>query len=110
MDTKDGVLDIRITEVYAWDDRTFFMNRLLSQSEERKRCADRHLYRCTACATSHVGQQIEFLGRHNRVCGGGMIGFVWKNPELKEFDDLEFFIKVRCEMINYLKSLPKVSQ
>ncbi len=103
MDTKDGVLNVRVTEVYAWDDRAFFMERLLAQPEALRRCADRHLWRCTACSTSHVGQKIEFLGRHNRVCGGGLLGFVWQNPGMDELDDIAFFIQTRRDMLDVMK-------
>lgn len=110
IDTYEGALNVRITEVYAWEDRSFFMDRLLAQTQERKRYADRHLWRCTACATSHIGQQIEFLGRNNRVCGGGQIGFIWNNPSIDELAEMEFFIKTRCEMQDYLKSSEKAHQ
>lgn len=107
IDTKDNTLDIRITEVYSWDNQTVFTDLLDKQSDEMKHYADRHLWRCTACATTHVGTMIEFLGKHNRVCGGGQIGFVWRNPVTSDDEKIKYFLNTRCQIIEALKNAEK---
>lgn len=110
IDTKDGTLDIRITEVYSWDNQAMFTDLLDKQSDEMKHHADRHLWRCTACATTHVGTMIEFLGRHNRVCGGGQIGFVWNNPITADDEKIQYFLNTRCQIIDELKKAEKAAK
>lgn len=107
IDTKDGILDIRITEAYSWDNQQIFKDLLDMESDEMKHYADRHLWRCTACATTHVGTMIEFLGRHNRVCGSGQIGFLWRNPGAKDDEKIQYFIRTRCKLIDDIKDAEK---
>lgn len=99
IDSAEGNLLVRVTEVYNWDNQSVFMDRLEKESEEMKHYASRHLWRCTGCSTSHVGQMISFLGQSCRVCGGGLIGFIWYNPTVDDLDKIEWFVKSRCEII-----------
>lgn len=100
IDSADGDLDIRITEAYKWDGHSLINDRLEKETTEFQTYALRHLWRCTACATTHLGQFIEVLGTRNRVCGGGMIGFQWHNPSGEDIKFIRRFLQMRCEIIN----------
>lgn len=103
MDSSKGNLDIRIVETYSWNDASLINSRLLSEAEQFQKQALRHLWRCTACSTSHLGQFVEVLGHRNRVCGGGQIGFQWYNPSEEDMAIIRRFIELRCEIIDQLK-------
>lgn len=103
MDCTEGDLDIRITETYHWDDPELINGRLAQEPPEMQNYALRHLWRCTGCATDHLGQFVTVLGKRQRVCGGGVIGFRWRNPSEEDLKPLERFLQVRCEIIEQLK-------
>lgn len=106
IDTYDSRLQLRVTQVYGWDDKELFNKRLEKESVELQKYTLRHLLRCTGCATSHLGAFVEVLGHRNRVCGGGQIGLIWNNPTESDMDKIRFFIKTRCEIIDEMKKKP----
>lgn len=103
IDTDDNRIILRVTEVYGWDDKELFNSRLAKEPIDLQKYAIRHLWRCTGCSTSHLGQFIEVAGHRARVCGGGQIGFLWYNPTVDDIDNIRFFIKTRCDIINEMK-------
>lgn len=104
IDSTENCLSIRITETYGWDDQGLINNRLETQSITDQNYALRHLWRCSGCSTSHLGQFVTVLGQRNRVCGGGQIGFTWWNPTVSDIDHIRFFIHARCDIIDEMKA------
>ncbi len=99
----EGELDIRVTETYNWDDPALINDRLAKESPAFQRDALRHVWRCDACATTHLGRFVTVLGKRQRVCGGGVIGFRWRNPTPEDIRVIERLIELRCEIIDEAK-------
>lgn len=103
LDTSDNRINLRVTEVYGTDDHELFNRRLAKENAEFQKYAQRHVWRCTGCATTHLGAFVEILGHWSRVCGGGQIGFLWNNPTEEDMDKIRFFINTRCDIIDEIK-------
>lgn len=103
VDSSEGNVHVRLTETYAWNDSSLINERLRRESVEFQKQALRHLWRCNACSTSHLGQYIDVLGKKNRVCGGGGIGFQWDNPSVEDIEMIKRLIEMRCDIINELR-------
>jgi len=104
-DTGDheSMLDVRIIGTYNWDDHTLINSRLERESPEFQKQALRHVWRCNACATTHLGMFVTVLGKRQRVCGGGQIGFRWYNPADDELEYIKKLIQLRIEIIDEIK-------
>lgn len=100
----EGELDIRVTETYHWDDPALINDRLAREPAEFQRYALRHVWRCDACATTHLGRFVTVLGKRQRVCGGGVIGFRWRNPSGEDIRAVERMIQMRREIVDELKA------
>ena len=100
----EGELDIRVTETYNWDDPALINDRLEKEPHAFQRNALRHVWRCDACATTHLGRFVTILGKRQRVCGGGAIGFRWRNPAPEDIGAIERLIELRCEIISEMKT------
>jgi hypothetical protein len=103
VDSLEGNLDIRVTETYSWDDPALINDRLAKEPAEFQKYALCHVWRCVACATTHLGQFVTILGKRQRVCGGGVIGFHWRNPSGEDIRALDRFVRLRCEIIDEIK-------
>lgn len=100
IDSSGSNLHIRLTGAYGWDDKTVINQRLEKEPLEFQKQVLRHIWRCNACSTSHLGQFVEVLGKRQRVCGGGQIGFLWRNPTDQDINIIRHLIELRCEIIN----------
>lgn len=100
IDSSDSNLQIRLTGAYGWDDKALINHRLEKEPLEFQKEVLRHIWRCNACSTSHLGQFVEVLGKRQRVCGGGQIGFLWRNPSYEDIDIIRHVIELRCEIIH----------
>ena len=92
-------LDIRLVGTYNWDDPGLINDRLIKESPEFQKYAVRHVLRCDACSTAHLGRFVTVLGKRQRVCGGGLIGFRWNNPDDGDVEAIKQFIRLRMEII-----------
>ena len=104
VNSYEGDLDIRVTETYHWDDPALINDRLAREPTEFQRYALRHVWRCDACATTHLGRFVTVLGKRQRVCGGGVIGFRWRNPSGEDIPAIERLIHLRCGIVDELKA------
>lgn len=100
----ERMLDVRITCAYRWDNQDLINKRLEKESQEFQKQALRHVWRCDACATTHLGMFVTVLGKRQRVCGAGLIGFRWQNPKTDELELLKRIIQLRCEVIDEIKA------
>lgn len=100
----EGELDIRVTETYNWDDPALINDRLAKEPAAFQRDALRHVWRCDACATTHLGRFVTVLGKRQRVCGGGVIGFRWRNPDPEDIRAIERLIELRCQIIDEMRT------
>jgi hypothetical protein len=98
----ERLLDIRIFSTYNWDDSALINTRLAKEPPDFQKQALRHVWRCNACSTSHLGRFVTVLGKRQRVCGGGLIGFRWYNPSDGDLEQIKRHIKIRCEIIDEL--------
>ncbi len=105
IDTLEGDMDIRVTETYNWDDANLINKRLEKETPEFQTYALRNLWRCNGCSTSHLGCFVTVLGKRQRVCGGGIIGFKWRNPVETDIEIIGHMIGLRCEIIDEMKQL-----
>lgn len=99
----ERLLDIRIVGTYNWEDSALINNRLAKEPPEFQKNVLRHIWRCDACSTSHLGMFVTVLGKRARVCGGGIIGFRWRNPGDEDLAVIQKLLKFRCEIIDELK-------
>ena len=99
---RERLLDVRIVGAYNWENHALINDRLAKESPELQKLVLRHIWRCDACATSHLGMHIKVLGKRQRVCGGGQIGFRWRNPAADDFEALRKLIQLRCDFIDNL--------
>ncbi len=104
VNSYEGELDVRVTETYHWDDPALINDRLARESAAFQREVLRHVWRCDACATTHLGRFVTILGKRQRVCGGGVIGFRWRNPSAEEIRTIERLIELRREVVDDLKA------
>lgn len=93
-------LDIRLVGTYNWDDPALINDRLALTPPAFQRHALRHVWHCDACSTSHLGRFVTVLGKRQRVCGGGVIGFRWGNPTDEDIASIERMIQLRREIID----------
>ena len=103
LENDHGVLIIRITATYSWDDPKLINNRLGGESPEFQQYILRHLWGCTGCSTSHLGAFAFVLGHKRRLCMGGGIGFRWTNPSHEDVDAIRKCLTFRCQIIEELK-------
>lgn len=103
LESGEGELTVRLTETYAWDDPELINGRLLREEPDVQRAALKRLWRCDACSTSHLGQFVTVLGRRQRVCGGGVIGFRWLNPGESDRALIEKLMGMRIGIADELK-------
>ncbi|MDR0294225.1 MAG: hypothetical protein LBH95_08760 [Oscillospiraceae bacterium] len=99
----ERLLDVRIIGAYNWDDPALINGRLEREPREFQKQALRHIWRCDACSTSHLGMFVTVLGKRQRVCGGGMIAFRWRNPAGGDLEILKRLIQMRCEIIDEIR-------
>lgn len=92
-------LDIRIMGTYHWDNPALINDRLAQESPDFQKNILRHILRCTACSTTHLGMFVTVLGKKQRVCGGGAIAFRWKNPGDEDMAVIKRVIELRCDII-----------
>ncbi|MFV0400816.1 MAG: hypothetical protein ACK5LX_09410 [Oscillospiraceae bacterium] len=100
----ESKLDVRITCTYSWDDPALINDRLAAQPAEFRQYALRHVHRCNACSTNHLGRFVTVLGKRQRVCGGGVIGFRWGNPSDGDMECIRKIIELRREIIDEIKA------
>ena len=100
---NERILDIRIICTYNWDDPALINGRLEKEPPEFQREILRRVWRCDACSTSHLGRFVTVLGKRQRVCGGGVIGFRWHNPSVSEMENIKRIIQLRCDIIDEIK-------
>jgi len=98
----ESLLDVRVVGTYGWDDPALINDRLAKETPEFQRYIMRHILRCTGCATTHLGGYVTVLGKRQRVCGGGMIGFRWMNPGADDLEAIKRMIELRCEILDVL--------
>lgn len=96
-------LDIRVMGTYHWDDPSLINDRLAQESPDFQKNILRHILRCTACSTTHLGMFVTVLGKKQRVCGGGAIAFRWKNPDDEDMAVIKRVIELRCGIIDEQK-------
>lgn len=99
----DLVLDIRVMGTYHWDEPALINDRLARESPDFQKNILRHILRCTACSTTHLGMFTTVLGKKQRVCGGGAIAFRWKNPDDNDMAVIKRVIELRCDIIDEQK-------
>lgn len=104
---SEGKLDVRVTCSYLWDGHDMTNELLALLPEAIQRDAQRHVWRCEACSTTHLGHFVTIMGRRQRVCGGGLIGFRWYNPGEADMGTIQALIRVRMEVANALKKAAK---
>ncbi len=98
----ERLLDVRIIGTYHWNDSALINSRLAQQPQEFQRQVLRHIWRCDACATTHLGMFVWVLGKKQRVCGGGVIGFRFRNPNTEDIAVMKQLICMRCQIIQEL--------
>lgn len=103
----ERMLDIRIVGTYAWDDPELINGRLRREPEQFQRTVLRNVWRCDACSTTHLAAFVTILGRRQRVCGGGMIGFRFRNPGTEEMAVLRRLVELRVEILEELHATGK---
>lgn len=101
--SHDCNLVVGIIGTYASDDPNLINDRLAKESPEFQTLALRNLWRCNACATTHLGSMITVLGKKQRVCYGGQIAFKWRNPSDSDLEHIKKLIQFRLEIIDELK-------
>ncbi|MDR0324674.1 MAG: hypothetical protein LBI19_01090 [Oscillospiraceae bacterium] len=106
-DDGEHMLDIRIVSAYNQDDPALINSRLEKEPPEFQKQALRHVWRCNACSTSHLGAFVTVLGKRQRVCGGGLIGFRWRDPDDEGLEMLKRLIAFRCEIIDEIQQKNK---
>ena len=104
---RERLLDIRVLGAYNWEDHALINNRLAGEPPEFQRHALRHIWGCDACSTSHLGRFVTILGKRRRVCGGGLIGFRWRNPDAADLEYIKRLIDFRCEIIEDIAAAEK---
>ena len=102
----EGELDIRVTETYRWDDPALINDRLKKEPPAFQKHALRRIWRCDACATTHLGRFVTVLKKRQRVCGGGVIGFRFSNPAEEDIRMIEELVRLRREIVDELKATP----
>lgn len=100
VETTEGDLTVRVTATYNWDDPALINARLAGESPALQREALRRVWRCDACSTNHLGRFVTVLGKRQRVCGGGLIGFRWRNPCAADIAVIERLIEMRRDIID----------
>lgn len=100
LDTAESTLRVRITDAYAWEEHDEINEKLKMLPIEDQKEALRHVWRCTACSTSHLGMFVTILGHKCRVCGGGQIAFNWEDPVEKEISLMEKLWNMRLELVD----------
>lgn len=103
LSSHDCNLVVGIIGTYSSDDPNLINDRLAKESPEFQKLALRNLWRCDACATSHLGCIITVLGKKQRVCYGGQIAFKWNNPSDSDIEHIKKLIQFRIEIIDELK-------
>ena len=99
----EHTLEIRVMGTYNRDDPALINDRLMKETPDFQKNVLRHVLRCDACSTSHLGMFVTVLGKRQRVCGGGAIAFKWKNPNDDDMAVIKRVIGLRCEIIDELK-------
>lgn len=99
----EHMLDIRVMGTYNWDNPDLINDRIVKESLDFQKNILRHVWRCDACSTSHLGRFITVLGKRQRVCAGGAIAFRWKNPSDEDMAVIKRVIELRCDIIDTLK-------
>ncbi len=97
-------LEVRLTCAYGWDDQSLINQRLGEEPKAFQKEVLRHVWRCDACSTSHLGRFVTLLGKRQRVCGGGSIAFRWHNPADGDVIMIEKLIGIRRALIDELKA------
>ncbi len=97
--TNGNELEVRITGVYGWNDKSLMNSRLEARDNDFQAYALRHLNYCTACSTSHLGGFITVLGKNKRVCGGGGIAFKIKNPTKADIQYIKDLADMRMDIL-----------
>lgn len=98
--THDQTLTVHILGTYYNDDSALINDRLSKESLDFQKQVLRHVRRCDACATTHLGMFVTVLGKRQRVCGGGETAFRWSNPTESDLNIIKKLIQLRIEIIN----------
>ena len=80
LDMENQWLSVHVTGVYGHHDLSWMEEKLAAESPAFQQYILRHLQRCVACTATHLGRHITLLGKRQRVCGGGGIAFIWREP------------------------------